>query len=597
MNTISTYIFRPRRILFYVNTTAGDVEKFYKGKIPQALLNCEGAFGAYDYPGLFVINKGGVSLKVIGIEFRPDDESVSYPEGLEKIEIAAGFVKSDILIDDALDDEVVSNYVKAECEKGEAYCPMIGVKGTVKKGPEVVEVFIRNGQNRVLIDADYNLGPVTLAIPDGATDKYKELYDKSYHDPITGYYNWNYIWPIITGFGLYGIQDFAFVYFDIKDFKAINVVYGHDIANNLLKRIAAQMEKADWIYYSAKSDNDNFAMMIKDMSEEETKQKLEEFFEAVSSLEEDPVYKVFYRCGVVPMRSTMMLGNRVADAAKQARKFATKPFKTEIIFYSDDMREAQERSIRIMSYLDTAIECDEFIVYYQPKYDINDATLKGAEALIRWKYKGKDIFNPGQFVPIFETGGLIGKVDDIVLRKVCSQFKKWEAEGKKLYPVSVNVSRKSVTIPNLVEHLTEIVDSFGVDHSLIDFELTESAAFYNQSQMISVISGLKSKGFKISMDDFGTGYSSLSLLPLMPFDTLKIDKSFVDGIGRAEHCQRNCALIKHIIALAKDFKLTCLAEGAETKEQVDLLREFGCEIIQGFYYSKPVPVDEYEKLL
>lgn len=597
MNTISTYIFRPRRILFYVNTTAGDVEKFYKGEIPQVLLNFEGAAGVYDYPGLFVINKGGVSLKVIGIEFRPDDESVSYPEGLEKIEIAAGFVKSDILIDDALDDEVVSNYVKAECEKGEAYCPMIGVKGTVKKEPEVVEVFIRNGQNRVLIDADYNLGPVTLAIPDGATDKYKELYDKSYHDPITGYYNWNYIWPIITGYGFYGIQDFAFVYFDIKDFKAINIVYGHDIANNLLKRIAAQMEKADWIYYSAKSDNDNFAMMIKDMSEEETKQKLEEFFEAVSSLEEDPVYKVFYRCGVVPMRSTMMLGNRVADAAKQARKFATKPFKTEIIFYSDDMREAQERSIRIMSYLDTAIECDEFMVYYQPKYDINDATLKGAEALIRWKYKGKDIFNPGQFVPIFETGGLIGKVDDIVLRKVCRQFKKWEAEGKKLYPVSVNVSRKSVTIPNLVEHLTEIVDSFGVDHSLIDFELTESAAFYNQSQMISVISGLKSKGFKISMDDFGTGYSSLSLLPIMPFDTLKIDKSFVDGIGRAEHCQRNCALIKHIIALAKDFKLTCLAEGAETKEQVDLLREFGCEVVQGFYYSKPVPVDEYEKLL
>lgn len=597
MNTISTYIFRPRRILFYVNTTAGDVEKFYKGEIPQALLNFEGAAGVYDYPGLFVINKGGVSLKVIGIEFRPDDESVSYPEGLEKIEIAAGFVKSDILIDDALNDEVVSNYVKAECEKGEAYCPMIGVKGTVKKEPEVVEVFIRNGQNRVLIDADYNLGPVTLAIPDGATDKYKELYNKSYHDSITGYYNWSYIWPIITGYGFYGIQDFAFVYFDIKDFKAINIVYGHDVANNLLKRIAAQMENVDWIYYSAKSDNDNFAMMIKDMSEEETKQKLEKFFEAISFLEEDPVYKVYYKCGVVPMRSTMMLGNRVADAAKQARKFASKPFKTEIIFYSEDMREAQERSIRIMSYLDTAIECDEFIVYYQPKYDINDATLKGAEALIRWKYKGKDIFNPGQFVPIFETGGLIGKVDDIVLRKVCSQFKKWESEGKKLYPVSVNVSRKSVTIPNLVEHLTEIVDSFGVDHSLIDFELTESAAFYNQSQMISVISGLKSKGFKISMDDFGTGYSSLSLLPIMPFDTLKIDKSFVDGIGRAEHCQRNCALIKHIIALAKDFKLTCLAEGAETKEQVDLLREFGCEVVQGFYYSKPVPVDEYEKLL
>lgn len=597
MNTISTYIFRPKRILFYMNTTQSDIENFYNGIIPGGLLKYEGAFGSYDHPGLFTINKDWTKLKVLGIEFRPDDDRIEYPLGLEQIVLEQSFVKSDILIDDNLDDKTVTDYVSSECAKGEPYYPFLCAKGVLKKNPEVVELFMMNGQNRILIDADYTPGPVPTDIPEDATPRYKELYDKTYRDSITGYYNWNYLWLIMTSYGLYGIQDYAFVYFDVKDFKAINIVYGHDVANNFLKKITKQMEKQDWIYYSAKSDNDNFAMMVKDMDVDETRKKLEKFFSEISCLDEDPIYKVYFRCGVVPMRSTMMLGNRVADAAKQARAFGTKPFKTEIIYYSDEMREAQERSIRIMSYLDTAIECDEFLVYYQPKYDINTGNLHGAEALIRWKYKGKDLFNPGQFVPIFESGGLIGKVDDIVLKKVCHQFKEWEKEGKELLPVSVNVSRKSVVSPGLVDHLTEIVDSFGVDHSLIDFELTESAAFYNQSVMISVINGLKKKGFKISMDDFGTGYSSLSLLPLMPFDTLKIDKSFVDGIGRNESCQKNCALVKHIIALAKDMKLTCLAEGAETKEQVDLLRDFGCEIVQGFFYSKPVPVDKYEMLL
>ena len=136
-----------------------------------------------------------------------------------------------------------------------------------------------------------------------------------------------------------------------------------------------------------------------------------------------------------------------------------------------------------------------------------------------------------------------------------------------------------------------------MDHSLIDFELTESAMYDNQDTMIKIIEKLKHQGFKLSMDDFGTGYSSLSLLPIMPFDTLKIDKSFVDRIGKSNEYTKSCAVVKQIIALAKDLNMRCLAEGAENKEQVDLLRDFGCEIVQGYYYSKPLPVEEYEKLL
>ncbi|MDO5128182.1 MAG: GGDEF domain-containing phosphodiesterase [Eubacteriales bacterium] len=464
----------------------------------------------------------------------------------------------------------------------------------IKKNPEIIQIFVNNGHNQVFIESSYTQNDRSSKSPEEKVIIFKDLF---YHDTITGYYNWNYIWPRIAFFDQYGIQDYSFVYFDIKDFKAVNVIYGHLTANNLLKNITRHMEEMDWVYCSARCDNDNFAMMIKDMPEEETREKLEQFFEGISYLEEDRNYRVYYRCGVVPMRISVEMGNLVADAGKQAKAFGTKPFTTEIIFFTDEMREEQNRAIQLRTYLDCAIERDEFLVYLQPKYDIQTEKIKGAEALIRWAYKGKTMLSPGLFVPLFESGGLIGKIDDIVLKKVCMKLKEWDRQGKPLYPISVNISRKSVGAPGLVDHLTEIVDSYGVDHSLIDFELTESAANDNQDNMIKVIEALYNQGFKISMDDFGTGYSSLSLLPIMHFDTLKIDKSFVDGIGKPAECAKNCAVVKQIVALAKDLNLICLAEGAESKEQVELLRDFGCEVVQGYYYSKPLPVEDYEKLL
>ena len=148
---------------------------------------------------------------------------------------------------------------------------------------------------------------------------------------------------------------------------------------------------------------------------------------------------------------------------------------------------------------------------------------------------------------------------------------------------------------DLISHLSSIVDKYGVDHSIIDFELTESAGYDNTDHMISVLQGLREAGYKISMDDFGTGYSSFSLLTRMPLDTLKIDKSFVDNVSSEQEREEDIIVVNHIIRLAKELGFTCLAEGAETKPQVDKLRELGCEVIQGYYYSKPIPLDEYEK--
>ena len=336
-------------------------------------------------------------------------------------------------------------------------------------------------------------------------------------------------------------------------------------------------------------------MIIKDMREEETIEKLTKFFDGLSHLAEDPNYKIFYRCGFVPMQKAMLLGNRVADAGKMAQALGQNHNKTEIITYTDKMHNDISWGNYIKAYVETAIENDEFVVYLQPKFDIHKEVIKGAEALIRWNYKNKEFLSPGRFIPFFEKDGSIGKIDDIVLEKVCQALARWKEEGKALYPVSINLSRNRMYDRDLISHLSSIVDKYGVDHSIIDFELTESAGYDNTDHMISVLQGLREAGYKISMDDFGTGYSSFSLLTRMPLDTLKIDKSFVDNVSSEQEREEDIIVVNHIIRLAKELGFTCLAEGAETKPQVDKLRELGCEVIQGYYYSKPIPLDEYEK--
>lgn len=222
------------------------------------------------------------------------------------------------------------------------------------------------------------------------------------------------------------------------------------------------------------------------------------------------------------------------------------------------------------------------------------AHIKGAEALIRWNYRNREFLAPYRFIPFFEKDGAIGKIDDIVLDKVCAALSRWKNEGKPLYPISVNLSRSRLYDKNLTKHLASIVDKYEVDHALIDFELTESASYDDQDQMLRVLNDLRDRGFKISMDDFGTGYSSLSLLTEMPLDTLKIDKSFVDHIGTNDERKKDLVVIRHIISLAKELDFKCLAEGAEEASQVERLAELGCEIVQGYFFSKPVSIEEYE---
>ena len=586
-------LYKPKRILYYVDASEEDIQAFYKGIIPQSLEKYSNAFGTYDYPGIFFVQN--LQKEVIGIEFRGNDSRIEYPADLKSIELEPAFFYSVEIDDDVeIDFPFIKNLFEKIAKEDNAHRPYSDL--CIEENPKVISVFHGYKKIRILHEWKlYNDKAIHIMQDNYNHFEKEDLYKAAFTDLITGNYNWNHLEAFLEVPGDTKIEDYAFAHFDIKQFRVLNEAYGHIAANKILSNIVKAMKEADFVYASARCHNDNFAMILKDMPEAELRQKLTDFFEKLSVLEEDPYYKIYYKCGVVPMQRAMLSGNRVADAAKMAQALCTNQNETEIIFYTDKMHDDLSWGNYIKAYVETAIEQDEFVVYLQPKFDIKTEKIKGSEALIRWNYKNKEFLPPYRFIPFFEKDGSIAEIDDIVLKKVCEAMNRWKKEGKPLYPISVNLSRSRMYDERLIDKLVGIVDSYGVDHHLIDFELTESATYDNMEHMISVLQELRDRGFKISMDDFGTGYSSLSLLTQMPIDTLKIDKSFVDTIANDSERKEDIIVLQHIIGLAKELGFVCLAEGAESRHQIDRLRDLGCEIIQGYYFSKPIPLTEYEE--
>ncbi len=588
-------VYKPKRVLYYVEATEQDIFDSKLGLYPESIQPLAGAFGTYDIPGIFYIKS--LDKPVIGIEYRLDDARIDYPKGLSSVVLDdTFFYTTEIEYSNEVDLEYIRNIFFNIAEDKDAIRNSSEL--AINTDSDAVEMFSSdNGKKlRIMNECDLINDKADAILSDDIDRVDKDmLFRLAFHDYITGHYNWNHMIPALEMPIDIGVEDYAFVHFDVKEFKILNEVYGHILANHVLSRIVDAMNKADFVYLSCRCHNDNFAMMIKDMPEGEMIATLRDFFEGLSHLPEDPNYIIYFRAGVVPMQRAILSGNRVADAAKTAQALGRNPGQTDIVIYSDKMHEDVMWSNYIKAYLDKAIENDEFEVHLQPKIDIRNNHIAGAEALVRWNYKSKEMLSPARFVPFFEKDGSIAKVDDIVLRKVCIALDRWKKEGRKLYPISVNLSRTRLYDKNLINRLTEIVDSYNVPHEFIDFELTESATYDNTAYLLSVLYELKNRGFKISMDDFGTGYSSLSLLTEMPLDILKIDKSFVDKIVEGEEMQQDVIVIKSIISLAKELDFVCLAEGAEKKYQVERLEELGCSLIQGYYYSMPIRIEDYEE--
>ena len=264
-----------------------------------------------------------------------------------------------------------------------------------------------------------------------------------------------------------------------------------------------------------------------------------------------------------------------------------------ITFFDQDMLGRQKWERWVEDTMESALRNEEFQVYLQPKYSPATGKLVGAEALVRWVSLTTGLITPSHFIPIFERTGFITQLDDYMISRVAKMQAEWMIQGKKMIPISVNVSRAHFAQEGLAEHICQLVDAYGPSHELIELEVTESAFFDDKEILVETVKQLKAYGFRVSMDDFGAGYSSLNSLKDIPLDVLKLDGEFFrgdeDGVRRGE------IVVKEAIQLARNLDMSVVAEGIEKKEQVDFLAKQGCDMIQGFYYAKPMPIEEFEK--
>ena len=266
-----------------------------------------------------------------------------------------------------------------------------------------------------------------------------------------------------------------------------------------------------------------------------------------------------------------------------------------IIFFSDIILTDKEKSKRIQKIFPEALKNNEFHVFYQPKVNTNTGEICGAEALCRWFHEGK-IVPPMEFIPILEETNEICKLDYHMLDIVCSHIRKWLDEGKRAVRVSVNLSRRHIVNPNLLDNLIEIIDRHNVPHEYIEIELTETTTDVEFKDLKRIVEGLQKQNICTSVDDFGMGYSSLNLIRVVPWNVLKVDRIFLPMDGESKDSARS-VMFKYVVAMAKELGLECIVEGVETAAQLQLLKDNDCDFAQGYLFDKPLPLDEFEKRL
>ena len=284
------------------------------------------------------------------------------------------------------------------------------------------------------------------------------------------------------------------------------------------------------------------------------------------------------------------------DRARAACNMVRRDCKTRLMVYDDNMLRKELLDRRLQNDLRKAVEEHQLQVYYQPKYNVQQAPPKlvSAEALIRWKHPELGMISPGAFIPLFESNGQIATVDHFVWAEAAKQVSQWRKKYGIALPVSVNVSRVDTFDPQLEEQLSKLIEEHDLDPSCLKLEITESAYTENASQIIALVNRLRERNFEIEMDDFGSGYSSLNMLSAMPLDVLKMDMKFIRNIERNP---KDLRLVELVVGIAKLLGVPVVAEGVETEGQLALLKNAGCDLVQGYYFSRPLPAEEFEKLL
>ena len=415
----------------------------------------------------------------------------------------------------------------------------------------------------------------------------RQLFRLAYEDPLTGGDNFAcFKEKMIRHNGDRGF----YVALDIQDFKIINstcgVAKGDETLQEIWKVLQSNIHLGE---FSAHINADRFVLFLRDKDKRTLEPRLSGMCQDLTNLSTKlNIPRVFPLCGVYETTDHKEVEQNYGKAVQA--KYLVKDKRTRhYAFYDElDVQQLSENRLIENSFED-ALKNGEFQLWYQPKVDPVSGNILGAEALIRWLRPDGTMLSPAKFIPLFEKNGNITTLDEYVFRTVCAQQQKWQQAGMKLYPISVNISRVSLYFSNIVDKYREILDSFQLDPKYVPLEITESATI-NNSDISSLIEQFHKAGFTLLLDDFGSGYSSLSSLNVMHFDTIKLDKSLIDYIGD----QNGERLLLHITQLLQSFGMTITAEGVETSDQVEFLKNLHCDDIQGYFFSKPLPLNEFE---
>ena len=507
-------------------------------------------------------------------------------------------------LDRLTDDNGVFNmpfWLSTELDDGSTICIKTNLDITLTDVVACVAVLLFNLIVFVIIVVNLHTRFVSSAIRENRLAK------MLFEDPIS--YNHNWLWFLVRGrkiLSLRRAREYRYAVVSLMFVKYRNFVMCHSLqeGDEMLRRvydtISSTLTKDE---IAAHSTAANFPMLIRYENREQLKDRLNAMIGRLENI--DTNHKFAFQAGVCLIgdagdMSPKTIRNKDADLDEEYNLASAARMTLEsngdesgIALFDEELVEKQKWIDRVQELQNKAVENEEFKVYYQPKYDPRTDGLKGAEALIRWDSPELGFVGPGKFIDIFENNGFIKKIDDYMLAHVARDQKRWLDMGLPCVPVSVNISRAHFVDSDLADRLYAIVKAAECPCKYIEIELTESAFFDDKKAMIMTIKKLQDYGFEVSMDDFGSGYSSLNSLKDLPLNVLKLDAGFFNAVNE-DGTDRGQIVVSEAIRLAKNLNMRTVAEGIEQKEQVDFLAEEGCDMIQGYYYAKPMPGDEYE---
>ncbi len=380
----------------------------------------------------------------------------------------------------------------------------------------------------------------------------------------------------------------AIVQFDIENFKLINVKYGEEKGTEILNFIKNGLDtictnKQAYLRLSA----DVFMIAMNYDKPEEIERLIARIEERLGAYG-DISYKLVFGVNLINDRTVPL--RKMGDRAAMARQSIKGNALQNVCYYSDNQENKLVNRKFIEDRMDYALEHGEFVMFLQPKYSISAASIVGAEALVRWAHPERGMIPPMEFIPVFEKDGFIIKLDEYMWEQACKAIRGWIDRGVEPVPISVNISRVHLSSDKFIDVLDGLVKKYDIPKHLLETEITESVEAEGDEK---VIKELKDRGYMLLMDDFGSGYSSLNMLKSTPFDVIKIDRDFFSEFMLSD---RGKKIISHTISMSQDIGLGMVAEGVETKEQAEFLHNCGCDVAQGYYYSKPVSKDDFDRI-